>query len=236
MKEIILLQWVKCLSFHNKTLLCSPQSPWLQLPNLYLPVKAFWQARLGMVAWSSAVFAPRTISGCAALPCVFMWNLATSSVWRKHVRLWNVSHCMSLWSPWTKRALFLWLVAGAAADVSGATAMKHPNRVPERKESSTELRLKGGLVQLNELSCVSWTACACAQKVSPRQVKRPLWHSGSTQLSVCLAGDQEVAVFLCHSAFPAAASSFPALSDRRAFWLHRNILFIITSKNIMTGD
>lgn len=65
---------------------------------------------------------------------VFLCEILQQVLCEENVRLWNVSHCVSLWSPRTKFALFLWLVAGAAADVSGAIAMKHPNCVPERKE------------------------------------------------------------------------------------------------------
>lgn len=215
-------------------------SQWLQLPSPYLPARAFWQAGLGTVAWSSAGLGPRTVPGCAALPCVFLWNLAPSSVQRKHVRLWNISHCISLWSPWTKFALFI-MFWWQEQLLSAAIAMKHPNRVPERKEIWLD-SAQGSKV--DECSLMNYPVLAEQRVPVPKRwVKGRSGELSDTMVSPswvcawqCLPGDQEVAVFLCHRTLPAAASSFPELSDRRAFWLHRNILFIITSKNIMTGD
>lgn len=59
------------LEFHYKTLLCSPQSQWLQVPNPCLPVKGFWQAGLGMVAWSSAGLGPKLSQD--VLLCPVFW-------------------------------------------------------------------------------------------------------------------------------------------------------------------
>lgn len=139
-KLLIFSTWDAGVLTRNLCFTVSKESQWVLPPSPCLPmaVGAWGWRFLGRQAWARGLSAQwhwgtSTGSGCAALFCVFMGDLATTSAWRKHVRLCSISRCIFPWSPRTKSA-FVLLVVGVTADVSGAAAMKYQNRAPERKK------------------------------------------------------------------------------------------------------